>query len=151
MEGKHVKEDCCGARLPAMGDYGPNPLIVNIQCLAKQNPFFRTTLWTGTHMQLTLMSIPPQGEIGLEMHPDVDQFIRVEAGCGLVMMGESPETMYCRQAVEANFGVVIPAGTWHNLVNTGSAPLKLVSAYAPPQHPFGTVHKTKEEADAAED
>lgn len=101
-------------------------------------------------MQITLMCIPPRGEIGLEMHPDVDQLLRVEAGCGLVMMGEGPEALYCRQAVDAGYGIVIPAGTWHNLVNTGCDPLKLVSVYAPPQHSFGTVHKTKADADAWE-
>lgn len=93
---------------------------------------------------------PAPGEIGLEMHGDVDQLLRVEAGCGLVMMGDGPETLGYRQAVDAGYGIVIPAGTWHNLVNTGCDPLKLVSVYAPPQHPFGTVHKTKADADAWE-
>lgn len=110
-----MREERCGDRMPAMGDYGPNPLIVNIHCFAMQNPYFRTALWTGEHMQLTLMCIPPRGEIGLEMHGEVDQFIRVEAGCGMVMMGEGPEALYCRQAVDAGYGIMIPAGTWHNL------------------------------------
>lgn len=145
-----MREQRCGSPAPAIGDYGPNPLVANIRCLAEQNPYFRTALWTGRYMQITLMCIPPRGEIGLEMHLDVDQLLRVEAGCGLVMMGEGPEALYCRQAVDAGYGIVIPAGTWHNLVNTGCDPLKLVSVYAPPQHPFGTVHKTKADADAWE-
>lgn len=145
-----MREERCGNPAPAIGDYGPNPLIVNIRCLAQQNPYFRSALWTGGNMQITLMCIPPRGEIGLEMHPDVDQLLRVEAGCGLVMMGDGPETLGYRQAVDAGYGIVIPAGTWHNLVNTGCDPLKLVSVYAPPQHPFGTVHKTKADADAWE-
>lgn len=145
-----MREQRCGSPAPAIGDYGPNPLVVNIRCLAEQTPYFRTALWTGRYMQITLMCIPPRGEIGLEMHPDVDQLIRVEAGCGLVMMGDGPETLGYRQAVDAGYGIVIPAGTWHNLVNTGCDPLKLVSVYAPPQHPFGTVHKTKADADAWE-
>ena len=145
-----MREQRCGNPAPAIGDYGPNPLIVNIRCLAQQNPYFRSALWTGGNMQITLMCIPPRGEIGLEMHPDVDQLLRVEAGCGLVMMGDGPETLGYRQAVDAGYGIVIPAGTWHNLVNTGCDPLKLVSVYAPPQHPFGTVHKTKADADAWE-
>ena len=145
-----MREQRCGNPAPAIGDYGPNPLIVNIRCLAQQNPYFRSALWTGGNMQITLMCIPPRGEIGLEMHPDVDQLLRVEAGCGLVKMGDGPETLGYRQAVDAGYGIVIPAGTWHNLVNTGCDPLKLVSVYAPPQHPFGTVHKTKADADAWE-
>ena len=145
-----MREQRCGSPAPAIGDYGPNPLVVNIRCLAEQTPYFRTALWTGRYMQITLMCIPPRGEIGLEMHRDVDQLIRVEAGCGLVMMGDGPETLGYRQAVDAGYGIVIPAGTWHNLVNTGCDPLKLVSVYAPPQHPFGTVHKTKADADAWE-
>lgn len=145
-----MREQRCGNPAPAIGDYGPNPLIVNIRCLAQQNPYFRSALWTGGNMQITLMCIPPRGEIGLEMHPDVDQLLRVEAGCGLVKMGDGPETLGYRQAVDAGYGIVIPAGTWHNLVNTGCDPLQLVSVYAPPQHPFGTVHKTKADADAWE-
>lgn len=145
-----MREQRCGSPALAIGDYGPNPLVVNIRCLAEQTPYFRTALWTGRYMQITLMCIPPRGEIGLEMHPDVDQLLRVEAGCGLVMMGDGPETLGYRQAVDAGYGIVIPAGTWHNLVNTGCDPLKLVSVYAPPQHPFGTVHKTKADADAWE-
>lgn len=145
-----MREQRCGSPAPAIGDYGPNPLVVNIRCLAQQNPYFRSALWTGGNMQITLMCIPPRGEIGLEMHPDVDQLLRVEAGCGLVKMGDGPETLGYRQAVDAGYGIVIPAGTWHNLVNTGCDPLQLVSVYAPPQHPFGTVHKTKADADAWE-
>ena len=145
-----MREQRCGNPAPAIGDYGPNPLIVNIRCLAQQNPYFRSALWTGGNMQITLMCIPPRGEIGLEMHPDVDQLLRVEAGCGLVKMGDGPETLGYRQAVDAGYGIVIPAGTWHNLVNTGCDPLQLVSVYAPPLHPFGTVHKTKADADAWE-
>lgn len=144
-----MREQRCGSPASA-GDYGPNPLVVNIRCLAEQTPYFRTALWTGRYMQITLMCIPPRGEIGLEMHGDVDQLVLVEAGCGLVMMGDGPETLGYRQAVDAGYGIVIPAGTWHNLVNTGCDPLKLVSVYAPPQHPFGTVHKTKADADAWE-
>lgn len=145
-----MREERCGNPAPAIGDYGPNPLVVNIRCLAEQTPYFRTALWTGRYMQITLMCIPPRGEIGLEMHGEVDQLLRVEAGYGLVMMGDGPETLGYRQAVDAGYGIVIPAGTWHNLVNTGCDPLKLVSVYAPPQHPFGTVHKTKADADAWE-
>lgn len=131
-------------------DYGPEPFAVNIEQAAKQNKTFRTALWTGTQLQLTLMCIPAGGEIGLELHPQVDQFIRIEAGQGLVKMGGSKECLDFQRQVGDGDAFLIPAGTWHNLVNTGDCPIKLYSIYAPPQHPRGTVHRTKQDADAAE-
>lgn len=131
-------------------DYGPYPFTVDIDEAAKQNQNFRTVLWTGNHLQLTLMSIPVGGEVGLEMHTDVDQLIRIEDGDGLVMMGENMDNLNYREKVEDDFVIVIPAGTWHNLINTGNEPIKLFSVYAPPQHPHGTVHVTKEDSDRAE-
>lgn len=139
-----------GYRTPDIRDYGSDPLIVNIDYFTKQNPYYRIALWTGEHLQVTLMSIPVHGDIGLEMHPDVDQFIRIEDGCALVMMGKSKTLLNYQQSVNGNYAVIIPAGTWHNIINIGNTPLKLYSIYAPPQHPFGTVHETKEAAEAAE-
>ena len=139
-----------GYRTPDIRDYGSDPLIVNIDYFTKQNPYYRIALWTGEHLQVTLMSIPVHGDIGLEMHPDVDQFIRIEDGCALVMMGKSKTLLNYQQSVNSNYAVIIPAGTWHNIINIGNTPLKLYSIYAPPQHPFGTVHETKEEEEAAE-
>lgn len=129
-------------------DYGPQPLIINIDAAAAQNTMYRTTLWTGNHLQLTLMSIPAGGDIGAEVHPELDQFIRIEEGQGYVMMGDSRERLAFQGTVNKNFAIVIPAGTWHNLVNAGYTPLKLYSIYAPPAHPHGTVHRTKQEAEA---
>lgn len=131
-------------------DYGKEPLIVNIDRLTKANPYFRTALWTGEHLQVTLMSIPVGEDIGLEVHPHVDQFLRIESGCALAMMGKNKNCLNYQQRVNSDFAVIIPAGTWHNIVNIGRTPLKLYSIYAPPQHPFGTVHKTKAEAEEAE-
>ena len=139
-----------GYRTPDIRDYGSDPLIVNIDYFTKQNPYYRIALWTGEHLQVTLMSIPVHGDIGLEMHPDVDQFIRIEDGCALVMMGKSKTLLNYQQSVNSNYAVIIPAGTWHNIINIGNTPLKLYSIYAPPQHPFGTVHETKEAAEDAE-
>lgn len=132
-------------------DYGPAPLIVNIDRATKMNPNYRTALWTGEHLQLTLMSIPVGGDIGLEMHPDVDQFIRIESGRALVKMGKSRNALNYQKQGDGSFAVVVPAGTWHNVINAGSAPLKLYSIYAPPHHPFGTIHPTKEIAEASEE
>jgi mannose-6-phosphate isomerase-like protein (cupin superfamily) len=131
-------------------DYGPRPFVINIEKAAKQNTAFRTALWTGKHLQLTLMSIKPGEDIGVENHPDLDQFLRVEQGRGLVKMGFRRDDMSMQAVVSDNDAILIPAGTWHNLINTGGAPLKLYSIYAPPQHPKGTVHQTRADAMAAE-
>lgn len=128
-------------------DFGPNPFVINIEKATLLNNNFRTALWTGTHLQLTLMSIKPGEDIGVEMHPNTDQFLRIEQGQGLVMMGNTKENMNFQRRVYNNFAIIVPAGTWHNLINTGRVPLKLYSIYAPPQHPFGTVHVTKQDAE----
>lgn len=131
-------------------DYGGEPLVINIDRAAKINPNFRTALWTGGHLQVTLMSIPVGGDIGLEVHPHLDQFLRIESGLGFVMMGKTKSALNYRRTVNGDFAVIVPAGTWHNIVNTGRTPLKIYSIYAPPQHPFGTVHRTKADAEQAE-
>ncbi|MGI6119700.1 MAG: cupin domain-containing protein [Desulfosporosinus sp.] len=128
-------------------DYGPNPFVVNIEEAAKQNDYFRIALWTGNHFQLTLMSIRVGEDIGLEMHPDVDQFLRIEEGQGLAIMGNRKDKLDFQRTVSDNYAIFIPAGKWHNVINTGCTPLKLYSIYAPPEHPHSTVHKTKENAE----
>jgi mannose-6-phosphate isomerase-like protein (cupin superfamily) len=128
-------------------DYGPNPYVVNIHDAALQNNNFRLALWTGTYLQLTLMSINVGEDIGLEMHPDVDQFLRIEQGQGIVMMGDRRNNLNFRRRVHDGYVIFVPAGKWHNLVNTGRTPIKLYSIYAPPEHPRGTVHRTKRDAE----
>ena len=122
----------------------------NIEELTTNNTTFRTEVFTGKNMQLTVMSIGPGEEIGLEVHSDVDQFLRVEAGSAKVVMGASKDKLDETHELRDDFAVIIPAGTWHNVLNTGKDALKLYSIYTPPEHPPGTVHKTKAEADAAE-
>jgi mannose-6-phosphate isomerase-like protein (cupin superfamily) len=131
-------------------DYGPDPFTVNIEEATTQNDNFRTALWTGKHLQLTLMSIGVGEDIGLEIHPEHDQFIRIEQGQGLVKMGDSRDRLDYQRMVNKEYAFIIPAGKWHNLINTGNVPIKLYSIYAPPKHPHGTVHKTKADAQAAE-
>ncbi|OHR64028.1 cupin [Bacillus sp. HMSC76G11] len=140
-----------GAGNILLTDYGPNPFTVNINEATKQNNTYRTALWTGTHLQVTLMSLNAGEDIGLEMHPDVDQFLRIEQGQGIVQMGKSKNDLNFKRNVYDDDAIFIPAGTWHNLTNTGNVPLKLYSIYAPPNHPFGTVHVTKADAVAAEE
>lgn len=124
--------------------------IKNIETETLQNANFRTELWTGTYSQLTVMSIPPGGEVGLEVHPKVDQFLRFETGTARVEVGTSQDNLNETYDVEDDWAMIVPAGTWHNIINTGQTDLKLYSIYSPPNHPKGTVHKTKAEADAAE-
>lgn len=122
-----------------------NGYLGNIEDLTKKNDFFREVLYTGEHTQLVLMSLKPGEEIGLEVHPDVDQFFRVDQGQGEVLIdGEKAE-------VSDGFAIIVPAGAEHNLVNTGQDDLKLYTLYSPANHPAGTVHKTYAEAMAAEE
>lgn len=132
-------------------DYGPQPFAVNINEAAKQNNTYRTALWTGPHLQVTLMSINVGDDIGLEVHPDNDQFLRIEQGQGVVQMGPRKDQLTYERQVTDDFAIMVPAGTWHNVINTGNVPLKLYAIYAPPHHPFGTVHATKEIAMAEKD
>ena len=133
-------------------NYGPQPqpFVVDISEATKQNNTVRTVLWTGKHLQVTLMSINVGDDIGLEIHPNVDQFIRIEAGQGIVKMGSSKDNLDFQAKVYDDFAIMVPAGTWHNVINTGNKPLKVYAIYAPPQHPRGTVHMTKADAEAAE-
>ena len=114
------------------------------------NGNFRTVLFTGAHTQLTVMHLAAGEEIGLEAHDGIDQFIRVEEGSATVTMGRSRDVVDETHVLEDDWAVIIPAGVWHNVVNTGAGALKLYSLYSPPEHPDGTVHVTKAEADAAE-
>ncbi|MBJ6360632.1 cupin domain-containing protein [Paenibacillus sp. GCM10012307] len=127
----------------ALQDYGARPFVVNIDQAAKQNHNYRTALWTGTHLQVTLMSINVGEDIGLEVHPTTDQFIRIEEGQGLIQMGNSRDNLDFQAMAYNDYAIMIPAGTWHNVINTGNRPLKVYSIYAPPKHPFGTVEETK--------
>eukprot|EP00828_Plagiopyla_frontata_P010216 TRINITY_DN15373_c0_g1_i2.p3 TRINITY_DN15373_c0_g1~~TRINITY_DN15373_c0_g1_i2.p3 ORF type:complete len:151 (-),score=8.65 TRINITY_DN15373_c0_g1_i2:167-619(-) len=119
------------------------PLVVNIDKATKQNNNFRTALWTGEHFQVTLMSIEVGDDIGLEIHPDTDQFIRIEEGQGIVKMGMSKEKLNFQVNAYDDFAIMVPAGIWHNIVNTGNKPLKVYAIYAPPEHPRDTIHVTK--------
>lgn len=131
-------------------DYGPNPFVIQIEEATKRNNMFRTTIWTGSHLQATLMSLRVGEDIGLEIHPGVDQFLRIEQGEGIVRMGKKKNELTFERRVSDGSAIFVPAGTWHNVMNIGNVPLKLYSIYAPPQHPAGTVHPTKADALAAE-
>ncbi|MBR0414631.1 MAG: cupin domain-containing protein [Clostridia bacterium] len=131
-------------------DYGKQALIFRAQREARINRNFRTAFWTGEHFQVTLMSIAPGSEVGLEQHKTTDQLLLIEEGTGLTMMGESKDALALQRTVRSGDAVIVPAGTWHNIKNISNRPLKILSVYAPPEHPFGTIHKTKADADKAE-
>ena len=124
--------------------------VGDIEQATIENATFRTVLFTGEHTQLTVMSIAPGEDIGLEIHEDHDQFLRVERGSARVELGPREDQLDEVHDVEADWAVIVPAGTWHNVVNTGDGELKVYSLYSPPEHPDGTVHRTKADAEAAE-
>lgn len=134
----------------ALADEGPHPFVINIEEATLANSNYRTTLWTGQHLQMTVMTIEPGHDIGLEVHHDRDQFLRVESGMARVEMGASESNLTFSRDVGDDWAVLVPAGSWHNLTNIGGQPLKVYSIYAPPEHPHGTVHATRADSDAAE-
>lgn len=134
----------------AATDAGPAPFVVDIEEATLDNGNFRTTLWTGDNLQLTVMSIPPNGDIGLEVHDDGDQFLRVEAGRARVQMGPAEDELPFDREVGDDWVILVPAGSWHNVTNIGDEPLKVYALYAPPEHPHGATHQTKQDAEDAE-
>jgi mannose-6-phosphate isomerase-like protein (cupin superfamily) len=131
-------------------DQGPDPYVVDIEHATLSNENYRTTLWTGAHLQMTVMMIEPGRDIGLEVHEHGDQFIRVESGKARVQMGPSEHDLPFEREVGDDWVILVPAGTWHNVVNVGDGPLKVYALYAPPEHAHGTVHATKADSDSAE-
>ncbi len=120
--------------------------VGSIEKQTLKNTYFRQVLFTGKHAQLVVMCLQPGEEIGNEVHPDVDQFFRIEEGEAKFVFNEKEE----HRAHDGD-AVVVPAGTYHNVINASkTAQMKLYTIYSPPNHPNGTVHKTKAEAEAAE-
>jgi|SRR5690625_1745322 len=126
-----------------LSDHGPNPYVVNIEEATLANENYRSTLWTGKNIQLTVMSIPVGDDIGLEVHPDNDQFLRLEQGRGRVQMGPSQDNLDFEEEVEDDWVIFVPAGSWHNVTNIGDEPMKVYAIYGPAHHPHGTVNQTK--------
>jgi|SRR3989344_1357255 len=119
--------------------------VDNIEEITKEkNSFFRRVLYTSKHSQLVVMCLKPGEEIGIEVYEKVDQFFRVDQGEGEIIIEEERTKIY------DGYAVVVPAGSQHNVINNGDADLKLYTLYSPPNHPDGTIHKTKAEADEYE-
>lgn len=119
--------------------------VENIERLTTGNSDFRRVLYTGKQMQLVLMTLKPGEEIGAEVHEEHDQFFRVEAGSGEVVIDGQ------RRPIADDDAIIVPAGARHNVVNTGNGPLQLYTLYAPPEHRDGVVHVTKADADASDE
>jgi len=127
-------------------DKDKKPYVVDIEDLTLQNENYRTTIWTGEKLQLTVMTIEPNDDIGLEVHHGIDQFLRIESGQGLCEMGDAEDNLYFKQEVKDDDAILVPADMWHNVTNTGDKPLKLYTIYAGPDHVPGTIHPTHQDA-----
>ncbi len=132
-------------------DNGPEPNAFDIENATRDNTAYRTVAWTGKYLQVTLMSIPPGESIGLEVHPDTDQFLRLDAGRGRCVMGPAEDDLTFEQDVEDGWSIQVPAGSWHDVVNTGDEDLRLYAVYAPVHHAPGIVQDTAEEAERDEE
>jgi len=124
--------------------------VGNIEQLTLDNSTFRTVVYTAGHTQLTLMRLAPGEDIGREVHPHLDQFLRLEAGTARVEYGNTEDVIEETHDVAADWAFIVPAGVWHNVVNTGEDEVKLYSLYSPPEHADGTIHRTKQDAEEAE-
>ena len=132
-------------------DIGPDPQSFNLEEATVENANYRTVAWSGRYLQVTLMSIPESGDVGLEMHPETDQFLRLDAGRGRVQMGPSQDNLEFDQDVSDGWCILVPAGTWHNVTNIGDEPMQLYAVYAPVHHAAGKIQPTAEDAEADEE
>lgn len=132
-------------------DNGPNPNVFDIEKATVDNTNYRTVAWSGKYLQVTLMSIPVGESIGLEVHPETDQFLRVDAGHGKCVMGPAEDNLDFEQAVSDGWSIQVPAGVWHDVINTGDEPLRLYAIYAPVHHAAGKVHATQADSEHDED
>jgi mannose-6-phosphate isomerase-like protein (cupin superfamily) len=127
-------------------DIGPRPQAFDLEQAMRDNPHYRAVAWSGRYLQVTLMTIPPGGDIGLEMHPGTDQFLRLEAGRGRATIGASRDRPELDVDISDGWCMLIPAGTWHNVINLGDGTMQLYAIYAPPHHKPGKVHETAAQA-----
>lgn len=129
-------------------DIGPKPQTFDLEKSTRQNTNYRTVAWSGRYLQLTLMSIPVGSDIGLEVHPETDQFLRLDAGRGRVQMGTAKDKLTFEEEVSDGWCMMIPAGSWHNVTNIGKEPMQIYAIYAPAHHKPGKIHKTASDAAA---
>ena len=140
-----------GSTTETVKDIGPQPQSFDIESATKANTNYRSVAWSGRFLQVTLMSIPVGGDIGLEAHPETDQFLRLDAGSVRVQMGAAKDKLTFEKDVSDGWCVLVPAGTWHNITNTGTEPMQVYAIYAPAHHTPGKVHATAAAAEADKD
>jgi len=140
-----------GSTTDMVKDIGPQPQSFDIESATKANTNYRSVAWSGRYLQVTLMSIPVGGDIGLEAHPETDQFLRLDAGIGRVQMGATKDKLTYAKDVSDGWCVLVPAGTWHNITNIGAEPMQVYAIYAPAHHSPGKVHATAAAAEADKD
>ena len=133
-----------------MDDHGPKPHAFDMRKAVLENSSYRRTVWTGHYLQVTLMSIPAGESTGLEVHPKNDQFIRVDGGTARLKMGSRRDALDVEHDVADGWTVIVPANTWHDIVNTGDDVLSLYTIHSPVHHSYGVMHETKDQADHAE-
>lgn len=132
-------------------DIGPEPYSFDLETETRENKNYRTTAWTGKYLQVALMSIPVGSSIGLEVHPDNDQFLRLDAGKGKAVMGDSKDNLTFEQEVSDGWVVLVPAGKWHDIINTGDEPMQVYAVYSPSHHAKGIIQATAEQAEKDEE
>ena len=132
-------------------DIGPEPQSFDIERATKENTNYRSVAWSGRYLQVTLMSIPAGEDIGLESHPETDQFLRLDAGNGRVQMGAAKDNMTFDKKVSDGWCVLVPAGTWHNITNIGTTPMQVYAIYAPAHHKPDKVQATAAAAEVDTD
>lgn len=132
-------------------DIGPQPQSFDIERATRANTNYRAVAWSGRYLQVTLMSIPVGVDIGLEAHPETDQFLRLDAGTGRVQMGPAKDDLTFEKNVSNGYCVLVPAGTWHNITNIGAIPMQVYAIYAPAHHKPGKVQATAAAAEADKD
>jgi mannose-6-phosphate isomerase-like protein (cupin superfamily) len=140
-----------GSAAVGIKDVGPEPQSFDVERATKENANYRSVAWSGRFLQVTLMSIPVGGDIGLEAHPETDQFLRLEAGRGRVQMGSAKNHLSFDEEVADGWCVLVPAGTWHNITNIGSTPMQVYAIYAPAHHTPGKIQATAAVAKADKD
>ena len=140
-----------GSTVDRIKDIGPKPQSFDIERATKENPYYRSVAWSGRYLQVTLMSIPVGADIGLEAHPETDQFLRLDSGEGYVQMGAVTYKQTFEKEVSDGWCVLVPAGTWHNITNIGTTPMQIYAIYAPAHHSPDKMQATAAEAEADQD
>lgn len=130
----------------AIEDIGPQPQSFDLERATRENANYRSVAWSGRYLQVTLMSIPVGCDIGLEMHPETDQFLRLDAGRGRVQIGAAKDQLTFEAEVSDGWCILVPAGSWHNVTNIGEEPMQVYAIYAPAHHQPGKIHRTASDA-----